>query len=422
MRDTIGSIMAPSIDLKYGDDVVRLPFVENADLLTIDDPRPVVTPARLAAELDPVLAARSLAGRRIAVVVADKTRLCGYDRYLPVLLERLQVAGADPARVTLYIAYGTHARQSDAESRFAYGEVYASWRFVHHDCTERARFADLGRTRRGTPVRLRRDILDTDMVLTFGAVAHHYFAGYGGGRKLVFPGLGEREAIYHNHGLYLDAQRWMLAEGCQPGRLAGNPLADDLAEIEAYRPADVALHGILNSRGRVCRILVGSGTDHFLHACANHGRYCERSVAAGSDLVVASCGGMPKDLNLIQAHKAVHHAAAFVNDGGRLIIFAHCRDGVGSTTFLPWFEMGWDAAFEHLTRNYQGNGGTALAMMAKTRRIRIDMVTGLPAAVCRTIGVGRCDVRTVIDRLTRAPGRIAVIPNASLLVRREAAG
>lgn len=414
--------MTPTIHLNYGHGAVRVAYVDHADVLTIDDPRPVVTPNRLAADLDPVLAGRPLDGRRIAVVVADKTRLCGYDRYLPVLLERLQAAGADPTRVTVYIAYGTHPRQSDAESRVAYGEAYTGWRFVHHDCTDRALFADLGRTRRGTPIRLRRDLLDADIVVTFGAVAHHYFAGFGGGRKLIFPGLGERTAIYHNHGLFLDAQRRMLAEGCQTGRLAGNPLAEDLAEIEAYRPADVALHGLLNSRGQVCRILVGSGTDPFHRACEAHGRHCERHAPAGSDLVVASCGGMPKDINFIQAHKAVHHAAAFVNDGGRLIILGQCPDGVGSTTFLPWFEMGWDAAFDHLTHNYQGNGGTALAMMAKTRRIRIDMVTDLPAAVCRTIGVGRCDVQSVVDRLARASGRIAVIPNASLLVRRPSGG
>ena len=34
------------------------------------------------------------------------------------------------------------------------------------------------------------------------------------------------------------------------------------------------------------------------------------------DLVVASAGGYPKDINYIQAHKSIHNAASFVKDGG----------------------------------------------------------------------------------------------------------
>ena len=41
------------------------------------------------------------------------------------------------------------------------------------------------------------------------------------------------------------------------------------------------------------------------------------------DLVLASCGGFPKDINLIQSHKAIHNAAAFVRDGGRLVMLSY---------------------------------------------------------------------------------------------------
>jgi nickel-dependent lactate racemase len=266
---------------------------------------------------------------------------------------------------------------------------------------------------------MRRDIVDADLVITFGAISHHYFAGYGGGRKLIFPGLGQRAAIYHNHSLFLDPARRTLSSGCQPGRLDGNPLAMDLAEIESYRPAHVAVHGILDSRGRVCRLMVGCGVDYFQQACRFHGQYCEIAVDDDYDMVVASCGGYPKDINLIQAHKAIHHAATFVKDGGCLIVFAQCRDGIGSTTFLPWFDMGgWQAAFDHLSQTYQGNGGTALAMMAKTRRIRIFLVTGLLPDVCRLIGVTRLDPPSAAMMVRRNRGSVAAITNASLLVRR----
>jgi nickel-dependent lactate racemase len=410
--------MGKSIELRYGATRIRLPLPADTARLSIQEPRQTVSETVFRNDLEAALKPHTFSNCRVAVVVADKTRLCAYDRYLPVLLKQLEANGANPDKLACYIAYGSHPAQSDADSLSAYGDIFSVHRFVHHDCKDDSLFALLGHTTRGTPIRLRKDILATDFVITFGAISHHYFAGYGGGRKLLFPGLGQREAIYHNHGLFLDRQRRTLASGCQPGRLTGNPLAEDLAEIESCRPADLAIHGILDSRGRVCRLLVGSGSDHFHRACASHARNCEVTVAHGYDMVLASCGGFPKDINFIQAHKAVHHAAAFVNDGGTLIILAQCRDGIGSTTFLPWFDMGWDAAFNQLGQHYQGNGGTALAMMQKTRRIRICMLTDMAAARCRTIGVEKIAAADIAPMVGRHSGSLAAIFNASLLVRR----
>ena len=405
--------------MKAGSNRIRFPLPDNSDILTIREPEKTVTEESFAADLDEALPSQSLRGGRVAVVVADKTRLCEYDRYLPVLLDRLEAKGAQPAHITFYIAYGTHPVQSDRESRAAYGDLFSRCRFVHHDCTDDACFADLGTTKRGTPVRVRKDILDADLVITFGAVSHHYFAGYGGGRKLIFPGLGQRTAIYRNHSLFLDPQSRTLSTGCRPGHLDGNPLAQDLAEIESHRPADLSIHGILDNHGTVCRLMVGSGVDPFRQACEYHGLHCEIAAGDGYDRVVASCGGYPKDINFIQAHKAIHHAAAFVKDGGALIVFAQCRDGIGSTTFMPWFDMGgWDAAFDHLSQMYQGNGGTALAMMEKTRRINIFLITDLPSDGCRTIGVTKLDEKSAVNMVKQHIGSMAVIPNASLLVRR----
>jgi nickel-dependent lactate racemase len=407
-----------ALDLAYGGGNTQWEFQNKPALLSVNDPVPAVDEIRFRQRLSRYLAAHPLDLGRPAVIVADKTRLCEYGRYLPVLLEVLAECGAAPGRTKVYIAYGTHASQSHAECIRAYGSAYNACRWVHHQCGEATEFVALGHTRQGTPVRLRADLVDATCLVTFGAISHHYFAGYGGGRKLIFPGLGEKRAIYTNHGLFLDSARRRLAAGCQPGVLAGNPLAEDLEEVETFRPADLAVHAILDSKGRVCDLLVGHGVDHFEAACARHAAHC--TVAAASyDLVLASCGGYPKDINLIQSHKAIHHAAAFVCDGGRLIILAACADGVGSETFLPWFDLGGrDAAFDRLASHYEGNGGTALAMMEKARRIHIEMVSTLPAAVTKKIGVESVSMDQAQRIIAAHRGDLAVIPNASLLVRK----
>ena len=112
--------------------------------------------------------------------------------------------------------------------------------------------------------------------------------------------------------------------------------------------------------------------------------------------MLASAGGFPKDINFIQTHKAINNSATFVRDGGQLIILAQCRDGVGSTTLLPYFDMATpEAAFAALLTHYSGNGGTALSMMAKNERISIALVTELDESLCNRIGVRRISLKEV---------------------------
>src|SRR5699024_3273780 len=139
-------------------------------------------------------------------------------------------------------------------------------------------------------------------------------------------------------------------------------------------------------------------------------------------VIIASCGGYPKDINFIQSHKAIHNAAMFVKDGGLLLVYGECRDGIGSKTFLPWFEMSsFDAAFKELSCQYQGNGGTALAMMTKLQRIRIGMVTSLDDKTCKLIGIEHWTHDRVTAYLNDQVKNktIAFIPNASLTVKKS---
>jgi nickel-dependent lactate racemase len=410
--------MGQNIELKYGRQKIFLPLPDQTDIFQIHEPYKKITPFLFATRLREELERLNPDLSDIAIVVGDKTRLCGYPEYLPVLLDTLENFGADPDRMTVFIAYGTHALQTDKECLEAYGNVYQNARFVHHDCVDDKCFVNSGATSRGTSVLIRRDIVETGFLITFGAISHHYFAGYGGGRKLIFPGLGHRKSIYHNHGLFLDRERQTLSPYCQSGVLDKNPLAEDLAEFEVFRPADLAIHGILDSRGQVCDLLPGVGTDHFRNACAEHGKHCEVSVTRDYDLVIASCGGYPKDINFIQSHKAIEHASKFVRNDGMLIILAECQDGVGSKTFLPWFEMGnWKNAFDRLARNYKGNGGTALSMMSKLKRIRTLMVTELNDSICKTIGIEKISMDQVKLLMKQSMGSAAAIPDAGILVR-----
>lgn len=407
-----------NVTLRYGRGEMEFGFPERTVVPVYHEPEYAIDKNEFTAALDSLLPSGPEKYRNVAVVVSDKTRLCGYPEFLPWVVECLKSHGAGHDHITFYIAYGTHARQTDEESRHSYGPVYDQFRFVHHDCRDESVFEVPGKTGRGTPITIRKDIRASSLIITFGAISHHYFAGYGGGRKLLFPGLAERKAVYHNHGLFLDRQARALSTGCQPGQLDGNPLAEDLREIETHMPDRISVHGIMNASGKVCKLMVGNSQEDFLEACRMHDSYYRYGKPELFDLVVASSGGYPKDINFIQAHKSVHHAAAFVKDGGRLVMISECIDKIGSDYFLKFLEAGsFEAAFTMLENNYEGNGGTALSMMQKAKRIQIFMLTTLGERECGLLGVRKITSLEIAPIIESEKGSLAVIRNASMLVK-----
>jgi len=404
--------------LKYGKQEFTFKVPDSSEVLTVQEPEYNIDKEAFCNSFSASLPDEKAKYSNVAIIVADKTRLCGYPEFLPWVIETLAKKGATKDQVKFYIAYGTHPKQTEDESLNSYGFIYNNYHFVHHNCDEDSVFQELSSTSRGTSITVRKDILASSLVITFGAISHHYFAGYGGGRKLLFPGLAKRSAVYQNHGLFLDMKTRALASGCQPGALKGNPLAEDLKEIDDFLPPKISIHGIMNSKGKVCQLHVGKDYNDFEKACAIHDSYYRNGSEKQYDMVIASSGGYPKDINFIQAHKSVHHSAAFVKDGGKLIILSECIDKIGSNYFLKFLEAGsFEKAFQMLEKNYEGNGGTALSMMTKTGRIRISMMTSLDNDLCRTLNVnnvGETNIQQIIDT---EKGSIALIQNASLLVK-----
>ena len=403
--------------LKYGKEYVDITLNDKFDILNIEDPKTNISDETFKEKLLTFLEGKTLNLDTIGVILADKTRACDYKRCLPILINSLKSFGTNDKNITFYIAYGTHSKQKDNESLQLYGNTFNNYKFIHHDCNNREDFYFLGKTSKGTEIAYRKDFFDSTFKITFGALSHHYFAGFGGGRKLIFPGLGYRDSIYNNHSLFLDKKDTTLQINCQPGLLKNNPLADDLREATSKIDVDLSIHGILNSKGAVSDLILGENYIDFENACEIYKKTKAFKVDKKYDLVIGSSGGYPKDINLIQMHKSIHYASMFVKDGGELYLIGECRDQVGSKTFLPWFkENSFEKSFKKLSDQYSGNGGTALSLMTKLSRISIYLITDLSDDTCRKIGVIKSNT-TELNNLDINEKETLIIPNASMTVK-----
>ena len=137
------------------------------------------------------------------------------------------------------------------------------------------------------------------------------------------------------------------------------------------------------------------------------------------DAVIASAGGHPRDLDLVQAHKALFHAALYAGDGAALVLFAECEEGVGSQPLAGWLAVDDRAEREARARAaYDLNAQTAISLAAIAARCRVTWVgRGAPAALER-LGIARSDDPQAAMRgaLEGASGAAACLPVATAVV------
>jgi nickel-dependent lactate racemase len=318
-------------------------------------------------------------GQSVAIIVSDVTRPCPTARLLPPLLSELAEAGVGEKDIRIVFGLGSHRCLAPEEQARLVGQHV----FGQICCRDigPGPFVELGRTSRGTPVQVFRPVVDADWRIYVGNVDYHYFAGYTGGAKALLPGVCSLETITANHS-------WMVQDSAAAGRVDGNPVREDLEEGERFVGPSFVLNVVLDADYRVVEAVAGDVTLAHRRACRKVDELYRVSLAERVDVVLASAGGWPKDINLYQAHKALENAAHAVNDDGIIILLAECAEGIGHTRFAEWLTCGDPP--EELLRRIREHfvlGGHKAAAIAKIRRrgVRIFLVSSLGAETVRAM-------------------------------------
>ncbi len=277
---------------------------------------------------------------RILITVSDITR--GWQRndlLMPTLLDYLNGAGIRDQDITIVIAVGAHRLNTPKEFVELCGaEACHRVKVVNHDCRDYPNMDYYGKTSRGTEVYLNKLISQHDRLITTGGVIYHFAVGYGGGRKSVMPGLSSFKTIQQCH-------RWCfnttVGLGVNPttecGITTGNPGHDDMMEVAAFAPPDFIINTVPNFEGKVCAVFTGNWISAWWQAVHLVEDMYGVKVEQGADIVIATAGGYPKDINLYQTQKTIHNAVAAMKKGGAAIIMAECPDFSEPAEFIDWF-------------------------------------------------------------------------------------
>lgn len=380
------------VELEYGASRVALDLAGDWDILSepagepLHDPGAAFDEALGAPAAGPPLADLARAARAAAVSVPDLTRPFPVAFYLPRLLAVLNAAGIADRDVTAFVATGLHRPLSSVEIRGLLGSCADRIRAENHDPEEG--LLSLGATSRGVPVHVNRKACECGLAVSMGSIGFHFHAGFSGGPKGVVPGLAGAETIRRNHLLALSGPGDRWHPGCGPGRLAGNPVAEDILEASERFPGAVFVANLVPApRGGPMAVAAGRVREAHRFGCELYAARFSRRVERAYDAVVVSAGGHPRDVNLIQAHKAAAHASGALKEGGTLVLVAECPEGTGHPDLQFWFGKPLESLKSLSAETGRKYVQTGYAFQDEARRFRFGVLGGMDAGLLAKAGI-----------------------------------
>jgi nickel-dependent lactate racemase len=283
----------------------------------------------------------AIADRRLCVLLDDGTRGEPLEDIFEQLFNVLQASSF----IRFIICTGTHEPATPQNTRITTQIEKAAFKAgiekfeVHaHDC-EQAEFTSAGTTSRGTEVIYNVLADDADVFLVLSDVKVHYFAGYSNPIKNFVPGICAFQTAEQNHSMALDDKSTFGIHPWQsdPNR-RNNPLASDQLEgmqlIVKERPVFTLI--TITTSGQIRWAKLGHIQPVSAEAFAAVDQRNTHTVKPAERLIV-SPGGMPNDIDLYIAQRALELTKDAVTDGGEILFLAACPNGVGEAKTMENF-------------------------------------------------------------------------------------
>jgi nickel-dependent lactate racemase len=361
-----------NLKLGYGKSFIEIEPSGDFDLI-IPQELPAATDGEIERALDEPLGngLDKFSGCKSAsILVSDITRPAPSYLMLPPLASRLEEMGISDIKIIF--ALGTHRRMTDDEVRMLLKDCTKIPQMQH----DPKRCTPIGRTKRGTPVEILEDVASSDLIIATGNIEYHYYAGYSGGAKALLPGVSSEHSVVKNHELMRDTN-------AVSGRLDSS-VRQDMEDAAGIAGLDFILNVVQNSKKQVVKAVAGD----FIRAHRAGAKVVDRmyrSVVKSADIVVTCAGGMPKDINLFQAQKALDNAKDAAVAGGTIILVAECSEGLGQKVFERWAceAKSADDCIDRFGREYEFGGHKAAFLAKESLRHNLILVSALPPEKAR---------------------------------------
>jgi lactate racemase len=302
------------------------------------------------------------------------------DAYRPtptrIILKWLESSGKLSKKAKFLVSTGCHHAPAHDQMYDIFGEMYDSLkdRIFVHNARDKNSMVSIGNDNRlNGDILLNRFYVEAKKVVVIGSVEPHYFAGFTGGRKSIFPGLCDFDTVVRNH-------RLATSREAMPLRLDGNPIEEHFRYMMQMVPTDkiFSIQIVQGKKGEMAGIFCGEINESFNRAKEQSKKLFGIETESKYDLLLAEVRP-PLDSSLYQLQKSLENCQSAVGDNGKIMLFSPCREGIGEDGFYKLADR-WDPESKN-----QPTDNFGIHKLRRVydigRRIDIDLFSELPDGI-----------------------------------------
>ena len=313
----------------YGDEKMELNFPETWDVhecRMAGHDTPPLRDEQLREALDHPFGSKPLGElakgkKQVAILFDDFTRPAPTWKILPFVLEALHGAGIAEDQIRFVTAYANHAAMCQEDFVKKLGKnVVERYHIYNHNTYEH--LVDLGKTSRGTPILINREVMACDLKIAIGGLIPHLGAGFGGGAKMVLPGVAGLVSADYNHRVVGKRGGDRSATKFRHGQIDDNVIRQDLEEAAGKVGLDMKIDLLVNNRREIIGVFAGDFIEQHRAGVEKARELYATPVIKDCDIVVMNAYPIEN-----QTIKAVWPGRLALKEGGLAVIITQSIEG-----------------------------------------------------------------------------------------------
>ena len=358
-------------------------------------------------------------GKKIAIIIDDGSRPTPQKQILPILINRILAAGARKEDIRIVAALGSHRYMTEDELRERVGdEIYRTYPVMNSEFRKPEGLVYVGDTPEGVKIMASKVVMDTEIHIGVGCMVPHPVMGWGGGGKILYPGIAGEQTVAYFH---LKASLYdenMFGKETTPVRNMMENWVDSIG-------LDFIIDVILNAKLQIADVVAGHYVAAHREGVRRGKKIVGYQVKEKADVVI--CGSHPADQDFWQSPKAMYAAEPALKGerGNTMVMISPNYEGIGPHAEYPEC-MGRDDGDEIVQACIRGENrgdplaiaiGNSMSKMRRRRRLIVvsDGVTKEEMARCGCEHYPACEIQNVVDELIRENPecRIAALSNGA---------
>ena len=258
----------------------------------------------------------------IAILFDDLTRPTKVSQLVPYILDELREAGIADDHIRFIAATGAHGALNRVGWEKKLGEeVLNRFPVYNHNAYENC--VSLGNTSHGIPVAINAEVMSCDFKIGIGCVTPHRLTGFGGGGKIIMPGVASIDTIEATHSLVKKAFTSQIDATVEPGKFEDSLVRPEVEEAVRMAHLDIKVDILVNTKRETTAIFVGDPIAEHHQAVTRAKEHYATKIINDVDIIIANAYSKASELivALIPAAKLAR------KEGSSLVLVAVTPEG-----------------------------------------------------------------------------------------------